>query len=64
MVSDLIVSDNSLQVVLSILPRSGSTAWLVALVSLAPPAAESIEKFFDRLFLQSYDCQAFRIAYQ
>lgn len=45
MVSDFMVSDNSLQVVLRILPRSGNTAWLAALVSLAPPAAESIENF-------------------
>lgn len=50
MVSDLIVSDNSLQVVLRILPRSGSTAWLAALVSFAPPAAESIEKFSTDYF--------------
>ena len=50
MVSDLMVSESSLHVVFKILPRKGKTAWLAALVSLAPPAAESIEKFSTDYF--------------
>ena len=40
-VSDLIASASSLQVVFKTLPLNGKTAWFGALVSLAPPAAES-----------------------